>query len=742
MATTYKKFLEGKKMKILNDGFETTYPIHPMLFDFQKDIVIWALKKGRAAIFASCGLGKTIMQLTWADHICKYTNANVLILAPLAVTTQTKREGENIGVNVNICRKQEDVTDGINITNYELFHKFDMSKFSGIVLDESSILKNFEGKYKNLIVEVCSGIQYKLACTATPAPNDYMELGNHAEFLNVMKRSEMLAMFFVHDGKDTAKWRLKRHAENLFWEWLCSWAVMIDKPSDLNYSDNGHILPKLNIFEVFVSSNPTEEELFVIEAETLQERQKARRVSINDRILETQKIIGNSNESWLVWCNLNDESGGVTKAINGVEIAGRHDLQYKVDNMIAFSNNEIKRLITKPHIAGFGLNWQHCHNIIFLGLSDSYESFYQATRRCWRFGQKNEVNVYIILSEREGSILQNIKRKEDDFKKMIKGMVNHMKELNTTEIHSHTEIKQIGINTDMINEDNWIMYRGDCVNVTDEINDNTIDFSIFSPPFSSLYTYSDMTEDMGNNINDDAFFQHFGYLINNLHRTIKQGRLCAIHCMNLPLMKVRDGEIGLKDFRGDIIRAFQKVGFIYHTEVVIWKSPVVEVTRTKALGLLHKQIQKDSAMCRVGMPDYLIVMRKPGDNANRIVHTKEDFPVSQWQQWASPIWMDIRQGNTLQKESARQEKDEKHICPLQLDVIERALTLWSNKGDTVLSPFAGIGSEGYMSIKMGRKFIGIELKQSYFEQAVGNLRNISNKVNQQDLFSLFPEEVV
>lgn len=738
----YKKFLNEKKVKKLDAGFTTTYPIHPMLFDFQKDIVLWALKKGRAAIFASCGLGKTIMQLSWADHVCKHTKSNVLILSPLAVTVQTKGEGEKIGVNVNICRKQDDVVDGVNITNYELFHKFDMSKFSGIVLDESSILKNFEGKYKNMLIEECSGIQYKLACTATPAPNDYMELGNHAEFLNVMKRSEMLAMFFVHDGGDTSKWRLKKHAESLFWEWMCSWAVMIDKPSDLGYSDDMYILPNLNIIEVIVPSKPTCGRLFADIAETLQERQKARRLSIGDRIAKAADIIGKSDESWIVWCNLNDESDGVAKAINGVEIAGRHDLQYKVDSMIAFSNNEIKRLITKPHIAGFGLNWQHCHNVIFLGLSDSYESFYQATRRCWRFGQKNEVNVYIVLSESEGSIIQNIKRKEDDFKKMIKGMVNHMKGLNTCDVHEHIDAESVSVATDMVCGDKWTMYFGDCVDVTSKMDDDSIDFSIFSPPFSSLYTYSDMAEDMGNNINDDAFFQHFGYLINNLHRIIKNGRLCAIHCMNLPLMKGRDGEIGLKDFRGDIIRAFQKAGFIYHTEVVIWKSPVVEVTRTKALGLLHKQIQKDSAMCRVGMPDYLVVMRKKGENADRITHTKEDFPVSQWQQWASPIWMDINQTNTLQRESARQEKDEKHICPLQLDVIERALTLWSNKGDTILSPFAGIGSEGYMSIKLHRKFIGIELKQSYFEQAVKNMQNISTKASMQDMFAFFAQEVL
>jgi DNA modification methylase len=269
----------------------------------------------------------------------------------------------------------------------------------------------------------------------------------------------------------------------------------------------------------------------------------------------------------------------------------------------------------------------------------------------------------------------------------------------------------------------WAMYNGDCIEVLRGLPDNSIDFSVYSPPFSSLYSYSNSLHDMGNSKNDDDFFQHYGFLIREHMRTMKPGRLVAVHCMNLPTSKQNDGYIGLRDFRGGIIDAFQKAGFIYHAEVCIWKCPVVAVTRTKALGLLHKQLKKDSAMSRTGIPDYVVVFRKPGDNPDRIEHTNESFPVDEWQKVASPVWMDIKQTKVLKYTHAREDDDTRHICPLQLEVIERCLKLWSRPGDVVMSPFAGIGSEGAVSIAMGRRFIGIELKKAYFDVAVGNLEN-------------------
>lgn len=269
----------------------------------------------------------------------------------------------------------------------------------------------------------------------------------------------------------------------------------------------------------------------------------------------------------------------------------------------------------------------------------------------------------------------------------------------------------------------WKAYQGDCVEIVGSLADESIDYSVFSPPFASLYVYSDKTEDMGNCRDHAEFFEHFGFLIHELARVVKPGRLVSIHCMNLPTSKTRDGYIGLTDFRGEIIRAFQKEEFIYHSEVCIWKDPVTAMQRTKALGLLHKQLKKDSCMSRMGVPDYVVTMRQVGENKTPVSHTNETYPVSQWQEVASPIWMDINPSDTLQFRSAREHADERHICPLQLEVIRRCIRLWSNPGDTVLSPFMGIGSEGYCAIQMGRKFIGAELKESYYNQAVGNLQN-------------------
>jgi len=398
--------------------------------------VKWALRKGRSAVFADCGLGKTAIQLEWSQKVVEQTGGNVLILAPLAVSEQTVNEGQKFGIAVNLCRTQEDVKPGINITNYEMLHHFDSSKFTGVVLDESSILKGMNSKTRITVTESFLNTPYKLACTATPAPNDYMELGNHSEFLGVMTRAEMLAMFFVHDGGETSKWRVKGHAAQRYWEWVSSWAVVIRKPSDLGYDDGDYVLPELNMRQHTVTaSSPPDGMLFTIEAMTLQERQAARRTSIVDRVRVCADLVNQSTEPWIIWCDLNAESEALRKAITGaIEITGSDSHEHKKNSMLGFTNGDIGVLITKPKIAGHGMNWQHCNNVAFVGLSDSYEAFYQAVRRCWRFGQKNDVNVHIITAHTEGAVVANIERKERDAMNMINEMVRHTQKITSAEV--------------------------------------------------------------------------------------------------------------------------------------------------------------------------------------------------------------------------------------------------------------------------------------------------------------------
>ena len=729
----YQEFIINKSKMHESRGIDN-FTINAPLFDFQKEIVSWALRKGRSAIFADCGLGKTLMQLEWA-RIVSQLEGPVLILAPLAVAHQTVQEGAKFGIDVYYERIQPKNLRGITIANYEMLHEFNCSKFSGVVLDESSILKSYSGKIRTQIIESFTKTPFKLACTATPAPNDFMELGNHAEFLGIMSREEMLSMYFVHDGGETQKWRIKGHAQDPFWKWMCSWSVDIRRPSDLGYDDGGFSLPELKFIQHSVKAeNKSQETLFAMQASTLQERIQARRDSISDRVAKVAEIIGDSDEQWLIWCNLNNEADGVKKLLKCAEVRGSDTPDQKRDRMLGFSSGDVKILVTKPSIAGFGMNWQNCHNVIFLGLSDSYEEFYQAIRRCWRFGQKKEVNCHIVISDTEGAVLKNIQRKESDSEKMAEKMVKHMAKIMRGEMKATTR-ESTDYKENVVKSDKFTAYMGDCCERIKEIESGTVDYSIFSPPFSSLYTYSNSDRDMGNSKNDGEFFQHFDFLIKELFRTLRNGRLVSFHCMNLPTSKQNHGYIGIRDFRGDLIRAFEKEGFIYHSEVVIWKDPVIAMQRTKALGLLHKQIKKDSAMSRQGIPDYLVTMRKPGTNDKPVTHTNETFPVGIWQKYASPVWTDINPSDTLQFRSAREHDDERHICPLQLQVINRALDLWTNPGDLVLSPFMGIGSEGYCALSAGRKFVGIELKESYYKQAVKNLQSVT-EAKQQSLFGL------
>src|SRR3990167_2240986 len=725
----YGAFLGQKRLLDTPTGLIEVPPLNPVLFAFQADIVRWALRRGRAAVFADCGMGKTPIQLEWAKHV----PGRVLILAPLAVAAQTVREGVKFGIPVVYARHQSETDAPIVITNYEMMEHFDAAQFTGVVLDESSILKSYDGATRNAILAAFAQTPFRLACTATPAPNDFMELGNHAEFVGAMDRTEMLAMFFVHDGGETQKWRIKGHARRDFWRWVCSWAVMLRKPSDMGYDDDGFLLPPIHFHHRVVEGPPSEGALFALEAQSLQERIAVRRESIQERVAETAALVAASSEPWVVWCNLNAESEALARTIPGaVAVSGSDDADKKRAVLEAFTEGRIRVMVTKPTIAGFGLNWQHCAHVAFVGLSDSYEQFYQAVRRCWRFGQTMPVHLHVITADSEGAVVANIKRKEVEAAVMAEEMVREMADFETANVRGIT--RDVGeYERETATGEGWRLELGDAVEVVGAMPADSVHYSIFSPPFASLYTYSNSPRDMGNVQDGNEFAEHFTFLIKELYRVTMPGRLVSFHCMNLPTSKVRDGVIGLRDFRGELISLFESEGWIFHSEVCIWKDPVTAMQRTKALGLLYKQLRKDSAMSRQGIPDYLVTMRKGGDNPERVTKTHDRFPVGLWQRFASPVWMDINPSDTLQFRSAREDEDERHICPLQLDVIRRAVVLWTNPGDTVLSPFAGIGSEGYVAIEQGRQFLGIELKRSYWEQACRNLD--AAKQATADLFS-------
>jgi superfamily II DNA or RNA helicase len=425
----YVAYLQSKSRVNTPSGFAPSRPIHELLFPFQKELVRIALAAGKFAIFSDCGTGKTLMQLEWAKHVSDKELKPVLILAPLAVAEQTCREADKLSLTVHHVAAQADVQRpyGIYITNYEKLHHFEPNKFCGIVLDESSILKNFMGATRNAIIEAFARTPYKLACTATPSPNDFMELGNHAEFLNVMRRAEMLSMFFVHDGGETQKWRIKKHAQKDFWAWVASWSIMLRKPSDLGFEQDGYDLPPLTIKQVCVDAQNTGDMLFAMPASSLSERLQARKVTITERIQAVADIANASEEQYLVFCNLNKESEGVTALINGaVEVTGSDTDEDKVARMLAFIDKSARVLVSKSVLCGFGMNFQNCRNVIFLGLSDSFESYYQAVRRVYRFGQHRPVNVWIVTANTEGAVVENIKRKQADAERMAEEMASQM----------------------------------------------------------------------------------------------------------------------------------------------------------------------------------------------------------------------------------------------------------------------------------------------------------------------------
>jgi DNA modification methylase/superfamily II DNA or RNA helicase len=718
-VTGYDDFLASKRAVAASAGRTVDRDdIHPSLFEFQRAIVQWAVRKGRCAIFADTGLGKTFMQLEWARLMAERT----LIVAPLSVARQTVNEAHKIGLNIEYVRRWQDATGQLSITNYEMLDHFEAEAFGAVVLDESSILKAFDGKTRAKLTDKFADTPYRLACTATPAPNDIAEIGNHAEFLGIMAQNEMLAAFFVHgdmgDGERQG-WRLKGHAHEAFYRWLASWGMSVRTPSDLGFSDEGYVLPPLKIEPQFVKSDYVPEgQLFFGGLKGITDRSAVRKATIEARVAAAAELVNADSEQWIVWHGLNDEGERLAAAIPGsVLVEGSQSPEAKAEAIERFQDGQYRVLVTKPRIAGFGMNFQNAHQMAFVGLSDSWEAYYQCIRRCYRFGQSMPVTAHVVLSDAEEPIYTNVMRKETEARQMQQRLIDQVARYEMDELDNEDEQQPYEVAEE--SGPGWRVMLGDSAERLATLPSESVDLTVYSPPFLSLYTYSPSDRDMGNSRDDEQFWTHYSYVTRELLRLTKPGRHVVVHCAQVPRTLGRDGVIGIKDFRGDLIRHHEAEGWVYHGEVCIDKDPQAQAIRTKNKGLLFVQKEKDRSWLRPAFADYLLVFRKPGDNGEAI--RDDQITNDEWIQWARPIWYGIRESETLNAAEAREHQDERHIAPLQLETLRRAIRLWSNPGETVLDPFSGIGSTGYVAVQNDRQYIGVELKPAYWRQSIRNL---------------------
>lgn len=736
----YQEFLKSKVFEGTNNGFHIdANKIHPKLFDFQRDIVQWAIKKGKAAIFADVGLGKTIMMCEWSRQIDKHT----LIVAPLSVAQQTVAEAKKLlDMDIQYVRSQKQIdfdTCKYYITNYEMVDKFDESLFDAVILDESSILKNQTGKYRNMLIEKFRHTKYKLCCTATPSPNDIKELGNHAEFLNVMTLPQMLSMFFVHDSHiRNGAWRLKKHATEKFYQWLATWAVAIRKPSDIGYDDGKFIKPKIETIVKTVETESTPDGMlpgFFAQAVSASEAKALRRTTVDDRSELTAKLVNDSKEQFIIWCGLNNEAETLESMIpDSVNVHGSMSIDDKIDYIQKFTSGELRVLITKTSIAGMGVNMQNCHNMIFFGIDYSWESYYQAVGRIWRFGQQSDtVYVYVVTSTQEMNIFKSVMDKQESSYQMQEGLIEQMS-INS-EIKKEPTHNDFQYETKTATGDDWRFILGDSCEVMPTILDESVDLSIYSPPFNDVFVYTNTERDIGNSKDLSEFFEHYKFIIKENLRITKQGRIACVHLQELRALKGTHGYRGLVDFTGMVIQAYVEAGWIWRSRITIDKNPQSLAIRTKDQDLLFVTMAKDSADSAPMNTDYLLVFKKPGDNEIPITPIENgDVTREKWIEWARAIWYDINETDVLNVRVAKADDDEKHMCPLQLPLIERCVKLWSNPNELVFSPFGGIASEGFEAIKNNRRFLGIELKPEYWEVGKQNLAYAVSQRSQKKLF--------
>jgi DNA modification methylase len=760
----YQEFLESKRVIVNPSGFNIGIDdLNPMLYDYQKDIVKLALWKGRFLLLQDCGLGKAPESLEWAHHVKEHTGKPVLIVAPLGVTYQLEQESIKFNRLTRRIREPDQIGFHNVVINYEILHKFKdhAERFGGIVFDESSIFKSLAGKTRKLALEMAEQISLRLCASATPSPNDYDELLRQAEILGVMKEKEAKALFFIQDGNQANKWRLKGHSVDDFWEWVSEWSVAMRIPSDLGYSDEHFTRADLHIHEIVVPGKPYKDDqgqmsLFPLEAKTMTERRQARKSTIIERVTEMKELLNGSgkihdyipdfsdNEPMIIWRQFLAEADEVCKQIpEAVDIRGSQSQSEKENHIFDFSRGDTQIIVTDPRMFGHGMNWQHSRIQFFIGLSDSYESIYQAIRRQWRNFQMRDVHVFFITASTEGAVVKNVKRKEQQHNEMYDQIVMRMAK------HYSHKVAQIGrqemeYKVDKFETENSTVYLGDSTEMLSNEPDDSIHLTITSVPFPAMYTYTNSARDAGNCKSGEETTDHIKYIMEQVYRVTMPGRLCCIHLTQEPMFKWKDGHVGRIDFRGDIIRMMQEMGWVYWSEVSIVKNPQMKAMRTNDSGLTQASVHKDMTRAAPAMNDYVVIFKKLGDGVPvpALISPKYD----KWDGWLNmddwvtlahgvwqfedesallplpeEIWLDIQESDVLRLNGkqahtlGRTEEDEKHLCPLQNGVVERLVMMYSNQGERVLDPFSGQGTTGYWSIKHGRYYVACELKESYWK---------------------------
>lgn len=766
---SYRKFLAAKtepriKIKdriveviptrIKTQTFESVEKNDPHLFDYQRFITGLAFDRQRFAIFADCGLGKTAMALAWIRMVQQSVTGKILIVAPLSVVPQwLAEEAHFYGVQTIHDAHHESIREWaldplaprVAITNHDKFHE--PIDFEGtvhaVVLDESSILKNGAGATRNGLVESFRDVPFKLALSATPAPNDREEYGNHATFLGYTRsNNEFLSMFFVNreDG-----WEIKPHGLEAFYRYLAGWSVYVRSPAAYGFNDNLREMPPVE-FHTHDIEWTSEQEIFAQNAPPTDEPMK-RRIYLNKLskgFTDDVSLVPTTKTQYiadlcrgkksLVWVEYNHESDLIEKALKAAGlrvgvIAGSTDEDTRTDYVEALHEGRLDVIVSKPRILGFGLNLQFVTTQVWSGLTDSYEQFYQAVRRSHRYGAREKIDVHIVMTPHERNTYANILAKkgtfeEDSGRQEGAFVAHHAGAVAGFLGKPFTDRKDVEYENipHETSEETWRILRGDCVERLREIPPNSLDLAVFSPPFASLFTYSDNIADMGNCGDGQAEFAlHYEFFLKGLYDALKPGHLVCCHVSQLSTLKYRDGFVGIRDFRGDVIRLFQKAGFQFFGEWAILKNPQMQAIKEKVRRLAFAQLNSDRRGSSPGFSDFILIMKKPGDAGVKLA--SDDGPTNdEWIEWAQGVWTGINESYTLNTSWAKSDDDVKHICPMNLEVIDRCVRMFSAPGDLVLDPFNGIGSTGVVSVARGRRYLGIELKPEYFLDAAKNIR--------------------